>query len=52
VIRADVSEARTAMDSQMRQVQSALQNGDVEGARRNLQSAQNAIDALERAIGK
>ncbi len=47
-----VPDAASATDEQMRAAITALQAGDTDGASRSLQSAQAAIETIERAIGK
>jgi hypothetical protein len=52
VLRADIREARTRMDEQMKACISSLQNGDMVGARQSLQYAQSAAETIEKFLGR
>jgi hypothetical protein len=52
LIRTDISEARATRNSQMQDALSLIQKGDSDGAQRSLQSAQRAIETLEKFLNK
>ena len=51
-LRADIREAETRMNFQLREATAAIRAGDVEGAKRNLEMASRAIDVIERFLGR
>jgi hypothetical protein len=51
-LRADIRETRVRMDYRMQEIIPSLRNGDMEGARRNLQYAQNAVETIEKFLGR
>ncbi len=51
-LRADIREAQTRLDYQLPAAMSSLQNGDMEGARRNLRYAQSAVETIEKFLGR
>jgi septation ring formation regulator EzrA len=51
-LRADIREARTRADYQLQEAMSSLRGGDVEAAKQNLRYAENAIQTLEKFLGR
>jgi len=51
-LRADIREAETRMNYQLREATSAIRSGDVEGAKKNLEYASRAIEVLEKFLGR
>jgi hypothetical protein len=51
-LRADIREAQTRMDFQLHEATMSMQSGDFEGARRSLRYAQNAVETIEKFLGR
>jgi hypothetical protein len=51
-LRGDIREAQTRMDFQLREALMSLQNGDFESARRSMGYAQNAVETIEKFLGR
>lgn len=51
-LRADMREAQSRMDYQLKEAMDSIQNGDAEGARTNLQMAERALETIEKFLGR
>ncbi len=51
-LRADIREAQTRMDYQLQEATAYLQRGDIENARTSLRYAQNAVETIEKFLGR
>ena len=51
-LRADIREAQTRMDYQLQEAMMYLQHGDIENARTSLRYAQNAVETIEKFLGR
>lgn len=51
-LRADIRETQSRMDQQMQESAKALESGNLEAARENLRYAQNAVETIEKFLGR
>ncbi len=51
-LRADIREAKTRLDYQLQEAMSQLQSGDYESARQSMRYAQNAVETIEKFLGR
>jgi serine/threonine-protein kinase len=51
-LRADIREAQTRMDYQLQEATAYLQRGDIDNARTSLRYAQNAVETIEKFLGR
>jgi hypothetical protein len=51
-LRADVREAEIRMDYLMKEAMGSIRGADAEGAKRNLQMAELALESIEKFLGR
>lgn len=51
-LRADIRDAQSRMDQQMQEAAKSLESGNLEAARDNLRYAQNAVETIEKFLGR
>lgn len=51
-LRGDIKAASIRLDYVLQEARASLQNGDVEGARNNLQSAEGTLEKIEKFLGQ